>query len=114
MQATTGANTAVHVTLGTQNFDFTNESSGQFAWTARMAQQSLQSDFDADLVRMFDKYHQGGLFQGDVAANAAVSAIIGLGHGKAAQASLTSDYSKRSAPLSPRRSKPARSSIIPA
>ena len=92
VQATTGANTAVHVTLGTQNFDFTNESSGQFAWTARMAQQSLQSDFDADLVRMFDKYHQGGLFQGDVAANAAVSAIIGPGQGKAAQAGLTSDY----------------------
>ena len=92
VQATTGANTAVHVTLGTLNFDFTNESSGQFAWTARMAQQSLQSDFDPDLVRMFDKYHQGGLYQGDVAANAAVSAIIGAGQGKATQADLTSDY----------------------
>ena len=29
--------------------------SGTFAWTSRLAQQSLQDDFDPNLVRLFDK-----------------------------------------------------------
>ena len=34
-----------------------------FAWTSLLAQQSLQADFDPNLVRMFDKQAQGGLAQ---------------------------------------------------
>ena len=34
---------------------FTSVAAGTFAWTNRVAQQSMQSDFDPNLVRLFDK-----------------------------------------------------------
>jgi hypothetical protein len=92
IQATTAANTAVHVVLGSENFDFTSQGASSYAWTARLAQQSLQDDFDPNLVRMFDKAHQGSLFQGDIAKDSAVSIAIGGDPGTAVQAGLTSEY----------------------
>ncbi len=65
---------------------------GQFAWTERLAQQSLQADFDADLVRMFDKQAQGRVGWVDATDGQAISAIIGQGNASATQATLTSPY----------------------
>ncbi len=93
IQATTAkAGTAIKFTLGDQSDNYVSDLTDQFAWTARMAQQSLQSDFDADLVRMFDKASHGLLVQTDVAAGSSVSITIGNDAGKAAQAGYTSDY----------------------
>ena len=93
LQATTAsANTTIAFALGDDVGSFASGQSHQFAWTARLAQQSLQSDFDANLVRMFDKAGQGTLLQTDVAAGASVSFAIGSTAGTASQATLTSDY----------------------
>ena len=92
IQATTAANTAVHVALGPQGLDFVNGASDQSAWTARLAQQVLQPDFDANQVRLLDNAGQGSLLQHDVAAGTDVSVAIGGGAGQAGQAGVTSDY----------------------
>ena len=92
IQATTAAGTAVHVGLGSESIDFNNGDSSQFAWTARLAQQSLQDDFDPNLVRMFDKASQGGLFQSDVDAGSAISVTVGDNTAAAKQGTLTGDY----------------------
>ena len=42
--------------------------SGTYAWTSRLAQQVLQSDFDPHLVRLFDKQAQGWVGQSVVEA----------------------------------------------
>ena len=89
---TTKVDTDIKFTLGGHSDSFISDLTGQFAWTARMAQQSLQSDFDADLVRLFDKAGQGLLVQTDVAAGSSVAITIGKDAGKAAQAGYTSDY----------------------
>ena len=49
----------VTLELGAGHLGFNNGASGTFAWTSRLAQQSLQDDFDPNLVRLFDKYAQG-------------------------------------------------------
>ncbi len=94
IQATTtkDATTDIRVTIGDFDDSFGNHQSGQFAWTARFAQQSLQEDFDSNLVRMFDKYGQGALHQTIADAHADVSVLIGRGRGYADQATLTSPY----------------------
>jgi hypothetical protein len=56
----------VHVSLGAVGSSFFTEASDSFAWTARLAQQSLQSDFDPSLVTMFDRQSQGTLMQAQV------------------------------------------------
>ncbi|TAJ82527.1 M10 family metallopeptidase C-terminal domain-containing protein [Reyranella sp.] len=86
----TGIN--VWLTVGTQNFDYGNPMAGQFAWTERLAQQSLQADFDANLVRMFDKQAQGRVGWVDATDGQSISATIGQGHASATQATLTSPY----------------------
>jgi len=56
--------TQVGVDLGPDAFGFFSTASASFAWTSRMAEQSLQADFDPALVVMFDKQAQGGLGAG--------------------------------------------------
>ncbi|MCA0246609.1 MAG: DUF4114 domain-containing protein, partial [Proteobacteria bacterium] len=80
------------LTIGTQTIDLGAPVASQFAWTAQLAQQSLQSDFDANLVRMFDKQSQGWVGWQDATTGQAVSATIGQGQASAPQASLTSSY----------------------
>jgi len=63
-----------------------------FAWTARLAQQSLQADFADDLVTFFDGHGQGSLFQADVAGGLDLALSIGGLTADAPQAALTADY----------------------
>lgn len=65
-QASTTSAATVHVSLGSVGTTFFTEASDSFAWTARLAQQSLQADFDPSLVTMFDRQSQGALIQAQV------------------------------------------------
>ena len=47
-----------------------------YAWTSRLAQQSLQESFDPALLMMFDGQAQGALRQTDVAAGASLAVSI--------------------------------------
>jgi len=55
--------TTVGLVVGSGSISFTSAPSAPFAWTSRFAQQSLQADFDPDLVRLFDAQQQGVLAQ---------------------------------------------------
>ncbi|GEP55167.1 M10 family metallopeptidase C-terminal domain-containing protein [Reyranella soli] len=90
--STKGTDTEIKVEIGGFDDSFTNHRSGDFAWTARFAQQSLQADFDPNLVRLYDKYAHGSLLHTVAESNADVSMAIGRGLGFADQAQLTSPY----------------------
>jgi hypothetical protein len=91
-QTMSRSDAAVHLGLGTGALDFTSGASGSFAWTMRLAQQSLQSDFDPNLVRMFDKYAHGWVGQTDVGAGESVSVSVDGASARAIQGLLTSDF----------------------
>jgi hypothetical protein len=63
VQATSVDETTVTVTAGSHEQQVISKATAPFAWTARLAQQSLQKDFDPALVRLFDGHHQGALMQ---------------------------------------------------
>jgi hypothetical protein len=63
IQSSSTSDTTVHLSLGSVGTIFFAEESDPFAWTARLAQQSLQRDFDPSLVTMFDHQAQGALMQ---------------------------------------------------
>lgn len=80
------------LSLGTSTTSFSGTASGAYAWTATLAQQSLQSDFDSALVTMFDGQSQGQLYQANVGAGAAVGVTIGGATAGSTQADLTADF----------------------
>src|SRR4029079_2086886 len=63
-----------------------------FAWTAKLAQQSLQADFDPGLVLLFDKQAQGAVGYTKVAAGQSIGGSIDGHAGQAAQASLSNPF----------------------
>jgi hypothetical protein len=84
------ATVGMHVGNGT-----TTLSSGvtaPWAWTARLAQQSLQSDFDPGLVLLFDKQGQGAVGYHNVAAGQSVGVSIDGLTGHALQASMSNPF----------------------
>ncbi|MEP9376529.1 DUF4114 domain-containing protein [Aquabacter sp. CN5-332] len=78
--------------LGDQSTTVSGKASGDYAWTSRFAQQSLQADFSAELVTMFDKYSHGPVHQITVAAGEGIGITIGGGSTSQPQASLTTPY----------------------
>ncbi len=82
----------VGVALGPDVFGFFSPASGSFAWTSRMAEQSLQSDFDPALVTLFDKQAQGGLAQVHASSGEGLSVSINASSTQAVQASLSSPF----------------------
>jgi hypothetical protein len=52
---------AVSLSVGSSTDAFVSPATEAFAWTSRLAQQSLQSEFDPNLVRLFDGAAQGAL-----------------------------------------------------
>jgi hypothetical protein len=63
-----------------------------YAWTARLAQQSLQSDFDPGLVLLFDKQGQGSVGYHNAAAGQSVGVSIDGLTGHALQASMSNPF----------------------
>ncbi len=63
-----------------------------FAWTALMAQQSLQAQFDPNLVRLFDSQSQGGAWQVVAGAGEAVAVSVGGTASSAPRAGMTAAF----------------------
>jgi hypothetical protein len=91
-QTMSDAVTQVGIHLGPDAFGFFSTASANFAWTSRMAEQSLQADFDPALIVMFDKQAQGGLAQTHLSSGEALAVSINASSAEAIQASLTSSF----------------------
>ena len=92
VQASIRAGHDASLDLGGNRIALQDAAGDSFAWTPRLAQQSLQPDFDPTLVRMFDKQSQGWVGSRNVADGEDISARIGASDGVAKQAGLTSAY----------------------
>lgn len=83
---------AIGVTAGQQAIGFVSDPSAAFAWTNQLAQQSLQSDFDPHLVRLFDKQAHGWVAQQSLTASESLTVRIDGGTAQAVQGMLTTDF----------------------
>ena len=92
VQTISGVEATVTVKDGGRDFSTTSEATSHFAWTSQLAQQSLQADFDAALVRLFDRHSQGGLMPLLTADGNAFAVEIGGNATTTPQAALTSDF----------------------
>ena len=92
IQASSTADATVHLSLGAAGTTFFSAASDPFAWTARLAQQSLQADFDASLVTMFDRQSQGTLVQAHVGDNMHVAVSIDGARAGTPQAGISTPF----------------------
>ena len=91
-QTMSDAVTLVGIHAGPDAFGFFSAASGSYAWTSALAEQSLQPDFDPNLVTLFDKQGQGSLAQAHFASGEALAVSIGTSPAQAIQASLSSPF----------------------
>ena len=89
LQTTATASATVAVQTGTDTTDASSTAHGPYAWTSQLAQQSLQSDFDSNLLALFDGQTQGSLTQAVVASGDSVSVTFNGNTTVAAQANLS-------------------------
>lgn len=82
----------VGIGIGTGFVGYTSSMPSGYAWTSRLAEQSLQADFDPNLVRLFDKQGQGALFETDVHKGLGLGVAIDQQLGSAIQASLSNPF----------------------
>ena len=93
LQATTpGADLGIDVLHGNQILGFASAEPGSYAWTSRLAQQSLQPDFDPGLAVLFDKQAQGTATQIHLNNHESLAVAIGGSAAQAVQAALSNDY----------------------
>ncbi|MFO1158504.1 MAG: hypothetical protein U1E60_06670 [Reyranellaceae bacterium] len=92
VQTTSAVGTTVTVVDGSHHQHVTSEATAPFAWTARLAQQSLQDDFDPALVRLFDGYRQGALTQVQAAQGTPFAVTIDGAATETPQVTLTTDF----------------------
>lgn len=71
---------------------FSTEASDRFAWTSRLAEQSLDEQMSADLIGMFDGAAQGDVFQIALDAGDALHFKIGGEAAEAVQGALSNEY----------------------
>ena len=90
----TNSSAAVNVNLfaGSGSASFTSAASSAYAWTSRLAEQSLQQNFDPALVVMFDKQSQGTVMQGSVTTGGNIAVGINGTVADAAQATLSTSF----------------------
>lgn len=84
--------TTVGVLVGSDSLGFTSGPSAAFAWTSLLAQQSLQPDFDAALVRLFDAQQQGALAQALSAPGDQLAILVDGTASRAPQLSLSNPF----------------------
>src|SRR5262249_52843200 len=77
---------------GASTIGLSSRASGAYAWTSQLAQQSLQPDFDARLVRLFDKQAQGGVVQAQANSGDVLSVSMNSSPGQAIQGAITSPF----------------------
>ena len=92
VQATSDDPATVRLLAGGHSLDFSGMASATFAWTSMLAQQSLQADFDPNLVRMFDKHAQGALAQSVASAGDAFALSIDGAATRLPQVALTNAF----------------------
>jgi hypothetical protein len=93
LQATTpGADLGIDVLHGNQILGFASAEPGSYAWTSRLAQQSLQPDFDPALAVLFDKQAQGTATQIHLNNHESLAVSIGGSTAQAVQAALSNDF----------------------
>ncbi|MGU3495322.1 DUF4114 domain-containing protein [Xanthobacteraceae bacterium A53D] len=92
VQSMSSSNHTVSVLEGDRTTSFDSGSANLYAWTNRLAQQSLQADFDAALVRLFDGHGQGRVTQTQVADGDAFAVAVAAQTGVAPQGTLTSGF----------------------
>lgn len=77
---------------GGETFRFRSEGSDPFAWTSRLAGQSLDEEMSADLLGMFDGAAQGEVFQIALDAGDALTVGIKGSEASAVQGTLTREH----------------------
>jgi hypothetical protein len=87
-----GGGASVHLDLGSNATNLFSANSGSYAWTSRLAQQSLQADFDPSLVLLFDRQSQGSLASARVGNDESVAVQIDGATARASQASLSNPF----------------------
>jgi len=92
VQTTSEIETTVTVTIGSHVQQVTSKATAPFAWTAMLAQQSLQEDFDPSLVRLFDGHRQGATMQVQGAADSSFAVKIDGATTTLPQVALTNDF----------------------
>ncbi len=94
IQASTvsGVGARVGLNIGGTITSFVSPGSAPFAWTSRLAEQSLQRDFDDGLAILFDKQSQGTVMQMQVGAGQSLSVGIDGHAALATQATLSSSF----------------------
>lgn len=83
---------SVGIDIGGLDLGFWGGGTQSYAWTARLAQQALQPDFDANLVRLFDKAGQGAVSQSFVGTGENFFVWLNGSAASGHQVELTSDY----------------------
>jgi hypothetical protein len=92
LQTTTSDGATVGVDIASHTTSFGSATTDHFAWTSRLAQQSLQTDFDPALARLFDKQAQGTVTSSLVGAGDSVGVHMDGSTGQARQAALTNPF----------------------
>ncbi|MFO1157583.1 MAG: hypothetical protein U1E60_01950 [Reyranellaceae bacterium] len=92
VQTISTIDTSVTVVDGSHQQHATSGATAPFAWTTMLAQQSLQADFDAALVRLFDGHQQGALMQVQAARDTPFAVTIGGAATTTPQVALTNDH----------------------
>ncbi|HEX9327244.1 MAG TPA: DUF4114 domain-containing protein, partial [Reyranella sp.] len=92
LQTTTSDGATVGVDIASHTTSFGSASTDHFAWTSRLAQQSLQTDFDPALARLFDKQAQGTVTSSLAGAGDSVGVHMDGSAGQARQATLTDPF----------------------
>jgi hypothetical protein len=91
-QTMSASGATIGLDLGTAAFSFSSAASNTYAWTNRLAQQVLQSDFDPNLVRLFDKQAQGWVGQSVVESGENLSVSVNASSTVALQGSMSSAF----------------------
>ena len=92
VQATSAAAATVSLLVGRSSDSFTSVAASPYAWTSLLAQQTLQDDFDAALVRLFDGATQGALGQAAAASGDGLTVLIDGVATHAPRANLTNPF----------------------
>jgi hypothetical protein len=92
VQTMSGAGLSIGLTEGIDSYGFSSAGTAAFAWTSRMAQQSLQDNFGQALAIMFDKQGQGTLSQSALSFGESLAVSINGTNAQAMQATLTADF----------------------
>ena len=93
LQATTpGTSAAIDFQHGGQSLNFASGQPGGYSFSAQLAEQVLQADFDPGLVTLFDRQAQGSVTSAQLHAGESLSVTIGGNAATAIQASLSNPF----------------------